>query len=185
MSASQPASPATTMAALGESRNLRIAFGVVTSVAGILILAWPGGTLVAVAVLLGIQLILWGVYRAVTAFAFDADSVAMRIVFLLLGIMLVVLGILCLRSPLRTVVLLVLLFGISCIVSGALELFHGFTGGGGMAIASGVIGVLVGIVVLAYPVGSVTTMIWLFGIALLVLGVTAVAGAFSRGRYAR
>jgi uncharacterized membrane protein HdeD (DUF308 family) len=170
------------LAVLGESRGLRIAFGVVTTVAGVLILAWPGGTLVAVAVLLGLQLIVGGVFRAITAFTFPADGVAARILFLLLGILLVVLGILCLRAPLQTIAVLVLLFGLSCIVSGALELFHGFTGGGGWAIASGIVGILVGVVVLSYPVSSVATLIWLFGIALVVIGLTAVIGAFTPSR---
>jgi|tagenome__1003787_1003787.scaffolds.fasta_scaffold20722831_1 uncharacterized membrane protein HdeD (DUF308 family) len=183
MSQSDPAPrSAAMMAMLGESRGLRIAFGVVTTVAGVLILAWPGGTLVAVAVLLGIQLIVGGVFRAITAFTFPADGVAARILFLLLGILLVVLGILCLRSPLQTIAVLVLLFGLSCIVSGTLELFHGFTGGGGWAIASGIVGILVGIVVLSYPVSSVATLIWLFGIALVVIGLTAVIGAFTPNR---
>jgi uncharacterized membrane protein HdeD (DUF308 family) len=98
----------------------------------------------------------------------------------------VILGILCLRSPLQTIAVLVLLFGLSCIVSGALELFHGFTGGGGWAIASGIVSILVGIVVLSYPVSSVATLVWLFGIALVVVGLTSVIGAFTptRGRVA-
>jgi uncharacterized membrane protein HdeD (DUF308 family) len=85
---------------------------------------------------------------------------------------------------LQTIAVLVLLFGLSCVVSGALELFHGFTGGGGWAIASGIVGILVGIVVLSYPVSSVATLVWLFGIALVVIGLTSVIGAFtpSRGR---
>lgn len=182
MSATESGGSAAMMAVLGQSRGLRIAFGVVTAIAGGLILAWPGGTVVAVAVLVGIQLIIGGVFRAITAFTFDADSVAARILFLLLGILLVILGILCLRSPLQTIAVLVLLFGLSCIVSGTLELFHGFTGGGGWAIASGVVGILVGIVVLSYPVSSVATLIWLLGIALVVIGLTSIVGAFTPNR---
>jgi uncharacterized membrane protein HdeD (DUF308 family) len=171
----------------GQPRALRIGFGVVTAVAGGLILAWPGGTLVAVAVLVGIQLIIGGVFRAVTAFTFDADSVAARILFLLLGVLLVIVGILCLRAPLQTIAVLVLLFGLSSIVSGALELFHGFTGGGGWAIASGAVSILIGVVVLSYPVTSVATLIWLFGIALVVIGLTSIIGASipNRGRVSR
>lgn len=167
---------------LGQSRGLRITLGVVTALAGALILAWPGGTLLAVAVLLGIQLIIAGIVRAVTAFTYDADSVGGRILFLLLGVLLIIAGILCLRAPLQTIALLVLLFGLSSIVTGALELFHGATGGGGWAIAGGIVSIIVGIVVLAYPVGSVNTMIWLFGLSLLVVGLTGIVGAFAPSR---
>jgi uncharacterized membrane protein HdeD (DUF308 family) len=179
---STPRGSTAAMASFGATRTMRAALGVVTAVAGGLILACPGGTLVAVAVVVGIQLIVVGVFRAVTAFTFAVDSVAARVLFLLLGILLVVLGIVCLRSPQRTIALLVLLFGISCVISGALELFHGFTGGGGWAIASGIVSVLIGIVVLAYPVTSVSTMVWLFGIGLVVIGLTALFGAFVPGR---
>jgi uncharacterized membrane protein HdeD (DUF308 family) len=178
MSAIGSTSSSSATASFGASRTLRVCLGVVTTVAGGLIMAWPGGTLVAAAVIVGIQLIVAGVVRAVTAFTFDVESVASRILFLLLGILLVVLGIVCLRSPQRTIALLVLLFGISCVISGALELFHGFTGGGGWAIASGIVSILVGIVVLAYPVTSVSTMVWLFGITLVVIGLTTLFGAF-------
>ncbi|HWM02066.1 MAG TPA: DUF308 domain-containing protein [Actinophytocola sp.] len=182
MSATESGGPAAVAAALGQSRGLGIAFGVVTAVAGALIMAWPGGTLVAVAVLLGLQLIIGGVFRAITAFTFDADSVAARILFLLLGVLLVVLGIMCLRAPLQTIAVLVLLFGLSCIVSGALELFHAFTGGGGWVIVSGVVSIVLGIVVLSYPISSVTTLTWLFGITLVVLGLAEVLSALRPSR---
>ncbi|MFL6118086.1 HdeD family acid-resistance protein [Actinophytocola sp.] len=165
-------------ASFGVPRALRVGLGLVTAVAGGVILAWPGGTLVAVAVIVGIQFIVVGVVRAVTAFTFAVDSVAARVLFLLLGILLVVVGILCLRSPTRTIALLVLLFGISCVISGALDLFHGFTGGGGWAIASGLVSIAIGVVVLVYPVTSVSTMVWLFGIGLVLTGLIAILGAF-------
>jgi uncharacterized membrane protein HdeD (DUF308 family) len=185
MSVTEPASRGPVAVLLGQSRWLRLAFGVVTAVAGVLILAWPGGTLVGIAVLLGIQLILGGVVRAITAFTFPAESAASRILFLLLGIVFVILGILCLRSPLQTINVLVLLFALSCIVGGALELYHGATGGGGWAIASGIVAIVVGIAVLSYPVSSVSTLIWLFGIGLVVLGLTVVTGALVPARQRR
>ncbi|HWM02273.1 MAG TPA: DUF308 domain-containing protein, partial [Actinophytocola sp.] len=85
-------------------------------------------------------------------------------------------------APLRTIAMLVLLFGLSCIVSGALSLFHAFTGGGGWVIVSGVVSIVMGIVVLSYPVSSVTTLIWLFGIALVALGLTEVVSALRPAR---
>lgn len=164
--------------AVGSSRGLRIALGVVTAVAGALILAWPGGALVAVAVLMGIQFIVMGIFRIVTAFAFGVDSTGARILFLLLGVLLIVVGVLCLRSPFHTTAILVLLFGLSFIVSGVIELFHGISGGGGWSIASGAATLLVGIIVLAYPEPSLTVMIWLFGISLITVGLITAVGGF-------
>ena len=46
-----------------------MAFGVVTLLAGVAVLAWPGRTLVVIAVLFGVQLIVTGIFRFVAAFA--------------------------------------------------------------------------------------------------------------------
>ena len=42
-------------------------FGVISIIAGILALVWPGPTLVVLAILFGIELIIWGIYRLVGA----------------------------------------------------------------------------------------------------------------------
>lgn len=172
--------------AVGRSRGLRITIGVVTAVAGALILAWPDGALVAVAVLLGIQFVVMGIFRIIMAFTFGTfgtDGTGARILFLLLGVLLIVVGILCLRSPFHTTAILVLLFGLSSIVSGVIEVFHGIGGGGGWAIASGAVGLVIGIVVLAYPAPSLTVMIWMFGISLIAGGlITAAGGGFGESR---
>src|SRR5688572_25694678 len=100
---SPTASPAArSITALGRSHGWRIAFGVVTTLAGLLVIAWPGVTLVAVAVLVGLDLIVAGVFRIVTAFALDNDRGGARVLFVLLGLLLIVVGILCLRSPFQT-----------------------------------------------------------------------------------
>jgi uncharacterized membrane protein HdeD (DUF308 family) len=180
MSATESSSTAGTISAIGRSPGWEIALGVATVAAGLVVLFWPDATLVAVAVVVGLLLIVAGIFRVVTAFSLDTDSAGMRALFLLLGLLLIVVGILCLRSPFRTVAILVLLFGVSWIVNGVIEMFHGFAGGGGWAIVSGTVSVLVGIVVLVYPVPSVVTMIWLFSIALIVIGVAEIVGAVSR-----
>lgn len=166
------------------SRGSRIGFGVVTVVAGVLILVWPGAAVLTVAVILGIHLIVAGIYRAVTALTRDIDSGVLRALYVMLGLLLIVVGILCLRAPFHAAGILVLLFGLSWIVSGVIELFHGLGGGGGWTIASGLISLLAGVVVLAYPAPSAVAMVWLCGIALIVIGATAAVGAMISGREA-
>ena len=46
-----------------------MAFGIISLLAGVAVLAWPGRTLVVVAVLFGIQLVVTGIFRFVAAFA--------------------------------------------------------------------------------------------------------------------
>ena len=165
------------------SRGWRVGFGLVTAIAGVLIIAWPEIALVTVAVILGLHLIVAGIVRMVTAITRDIDTGTMRTLYLLLGLLLLVVGILCLRSPFRAAAALMLLFGLSWIVNGVIELFHGLTGGGGWTIVSGVVSLAAGIVVLAYPTPSIRTMVWLFGIALIAIGlVTTVEAVVARSR---
>jgi uncharacterized membrane protein HdeD (DUF308 family) len=180
MSATESSHTTRTITAVGRSHGWQIALGALTVVAGLLVLLWPDATLLVVAVVVGSLLIVAGIFRVVTAFSLDTDSAGVRAMFLLLGLLLIIVGILCLRSPFRTIAILVLLFGVSWIVNGVIEMFRGFAGDGGWAAAAGTVSVLAGIVVLVYPVPSVVTMIWLFGIALIVVGVAEIAGAVSR-----
>jgi uncharacterized membrane protein HdeD (DUF308 family) len=75
----------------------------------------------------------------------------------------------------------VLLFGLSWIAGGVTETFHGVNGGGGWTIASGLVSLLAGIVVLVYPAPSVLVMVWLFGLALIAIGTTVAVGAIFSG----
>src|SRR5262245_14215080 len=140
------------------SRGWAIGLGLLTVVAGTCVLVWPKAAVVTVAVIVGLQLIVAGIVRMATALTRDIDSGGMRVLFLLLGLLLLIVGILCLRSPFHTVALLVLLFGLSWIVNGVIEVFGGFSGGGGWIVVSGVVSLVAGIVVLAYPAPSLHAM---------------------------
>ena len=130
-----------------------------------------------VAVIVGVHLIVAGIVRIVTAVTRDIETGSLRALYLLLGLLLLIVGLLCLRSPFRATAVLVLLFGLSWIFNGVIELFHGFMGGGGWTIVSGVVSLVAGIVVFAYPAPSVRGMVWLFGIALIAIGLVTTLGA--------
>ncbi|MFL6141445.1 MAG: HdeD family acid-resistance protein [Labedaea sp.] len=171
------------MASIGKSRGWQIGLGVAALAAGLAMLVWPDVTLLAVAVIFGVQLILAGVFRLVTAFFTDGASGAVRALFVLLGALLIIVGILCLRAPFQTVTILLLLAGLSWILNGVIELFHGFTGGGGWSILAGAISLGIGIVVLVYPAPSAITMVWVLGISLVVIGaMELLRAAMSGGR---
>src|SRR5580698_1093043 len=63
--------PASVLERLSEHWGWLLLLGVITVVAGIAALAWPGLTLLVVAVLFGAQLIVMGIFRFVSAFASD------------------------------------------------------------------------------------------------------------------
>jgi uncharacterized membrane protein HdeD (DUF308 family) len=62
------------LAGIGRHWGWVLTFGIVTLVTGLAVLVWPGRTLVAVAVLFGIQLVLAGIFRFVMALAADEAS---------------------------------------------------------------------------------------------------------------
>jgi uncharacterized membrane protein HdeD (DUF308 family) len=163
-------------------RGWRIVLGLMTAATGGIILGWPDVAVVTVAVIVGIHLIVAGVIRVVTALPAKAGNASTRILYLLLGLLLVVAGLLCLRSPFHATALLVILVGLSWIVSGGIELFHGLTGGGGWTVASGVVSLAAGIVVLAYPAPSARAMVWLFGLSLIAIGLVLVIAAIADTR---
>jgi uncharacterized membrane protein HdeD (DUF308 family) len=60
---------ADTLARVGRHWGWIRAFGVITLAAGAAVLVWPAPSLVVVAIVFGIQLIVAGIYRFVSAFA--------------------------------------------------------------------------------------------------------------------
>jgi len=76
---------ADTLARVGRHWGWVLAFGVVTVLVGLLVLVWPGPTIVVVAVLFGIQLVVAGIYRFVAALAAGEESGSTRVLFALLG----------------------------------------------------------------------------------------------------
>src|SRR6266705_5096554 len=65
------ADPAGMVARVGRHWGWVLAFGIITLLIGIAALAWPGRTLVVIAVLFGSQLVVMGICRFAGAFASD------------------------------------------------------------------------------------------------------------------
>jgi len=75
------------LAGVGRHWGWVLAFGIITLLAGLLTLAWPGRTIVVVAVLFGIQLVVAGIFRFVAALASDDESGATRVLLALLVVL--------------------------------------------------------------------------------------------------
>jgi uncharacterized membrane protein HdeD (DUF308 family) len=73
-----------------------LAFGILTIAAGICALVWPGITLLAAAIVFGVQLIVAGVYRLVAAFAVPVESTGTRVMLGVLGVLSLIIA--CTRS---------------------------------------------------------------------------------------
>ena len=151
-----------------------IAAGAVSVVVGVLVLVWPDVSIVVLAWLFGVQLILAGVLQLVAAF-WRNDGAAARVLLGLAGAFSILVGLLCLRGPLQTAVLLGLLVGATWVVTGIIGIVHAFGSGHGhgrgWGIASGFLTAIGGAIVLMYPGASIVVLTWLVGIVLVVTGL--------------
>jgi uncharacterized membrane protein HdeD (DUF308 family) len=176
------------LARLGRNWGWVLFYGIVTLLAGIVVLAWPGATLLVIAVLFGVQLIVAGIFRFVAAFGTEDTGAGTRVLLALLGVLSIIIGLYAVRHVLVTLLALVLLLGIFWIVNGTIELFTALSQRGmperGWTAATGVLSVLAGLVVLIYPGESLLTLSIVLGIWLLIYGGMGVGAAFRVRRLA-
>ena len=166
---------------LGHHWGWVLAYGILTVIAGIAVVAWPGVTLLVVAVLFGIQLVVFGIFRFVSALTMHTMSAGSRTLYALLGVLSLVVGLWAVRHADVTLVLLAVFLGIFWIINGTIEVFTAFEPGWpnrGWTAAMGVLSVIAGLVVLAYPGISLVTLAVFLGIWLLVFGFMEIGAAF-------
>lgn len=168
--------PASVMAA---SWQVTLVLGVLTLILGIIVSFHPSGSLNVVAVLLGILMILSGIFHLVRVFDHDEQH---RIWVGIAGLLFVVIGVVLIRHLHLTVALIGLVIGITWVVQGLTALIGGLAGGAreGRAwwIAFGVISVIAGIVVVSAPVTSVNVLAVLLGIWFIVMGIFEIIAGF-------
>ncbi len=163
-------------------------FGVISIIAGVLALVWPGPTLIVLAVLFGIELIVWGLFRLVGALTFGEAGGGARTLWAILGILSLLIGFYALRHIVITVLSLGLLLGIFWLVDGigllisAVE--HRDMPGRGWNIFSGILGIIAGLVLLVWPALSILTLAILAGIWLILVGVMQISVAVQLRRLA-
>ena len=80
----------------------------------------PGQTVLVLAWLVGLQLMVSGVFRLVASFSASESRALLAVA----GVLAIVVGILVLRHPLQTVAVLALLLGLYWAISGAIEIVH-------------------------------------------------------------
>jgi len=158
-----------------------VACGAISAVAGVLAIAYPKITLLALALISGINLMILGALAVGEALGDeDADGKTLRVV---LGIVAVLGGIVVLRRPGETLLVLVVALGAWLIVSGLVELVRSLLGGTERRVLvafGGVIDVALGIVVLALPEISLRTLATIVGIAFVIHGGVLVARGLRR-----
>ncbi len=157
-----------------------IARGLLAVAVGIVALAWPGITVLALVILFAIYAFIAAGMEAVKAFSSERAGPVMG--HLLLGLVDVGAGVIALAWPGPTALVLVLLVGAWAMVAGLVEIYAGFevgdsAGTRALFFVSGLISIAFGIVLFARPGVGAVTLALLFGLFNLVYGFWAlVAG---------
>ncbi|MET7902347.1 HdeD family acid-resistance protein [Streptomyces sp. NPDC005355] len=154
--------------------------GVIGIAVGILVLAWPGATLVVVGALFGAYLLVNGIFQLAGAFGVHVPG-HMRVLSFVSGGLSVVLGLLCFRGPAQSILLLALWIGFGWLLRGVMLTATAITAEGrparGWQLALGIVTALAGILLIVLPFGSITVLTIVAGIWLVALGVIEVIHA--------
>jgi uncharacterized membrane protein HdeD (DUF308 family) len=152
--------------------------GIITIILGAIVLAWPSETLVVVSVLLGIQFVVFGLFRLIEAFAGEAPGLVGFV-----GVLLMISGVIVLRNPYETVAILATILGVVWVVSGSIDVVATFAdrnaNGRAMRILAGLVSIVAGVVIVSWPAPTVTVIAWVAGLQLVIFGLLIVAAAFS------
>jgi uncharacterized membrane protein HdeD (DUF308 family) len=158
--------------------------GIVVALLGLVLLVAPGASLVFLVQLLGIYLLIAGIFRIIGIFL-DSSSWGWK---LAAGILCLIAGLAILSNPLWSTTLastgLVILVGFLVMLQGAAGLIVAFQGGGwGMGVLS-VLGILLGLILVINPLIGVAALTFILAIFMLIGGVGAVIQAFRMRREA-
>ncbi|MFE2960016.1 HdeD family acid-resistance protein [Nocardia tengchongensis] len=155
--------------------------GILSVVLGILILVWPGPTLVVAGVLFGIYLLVSGVFQLIAAFGLHV-STWMRVLSFITAILSFILGFFCFRNEFQAIGLLALWIGITWIFRGTAVLVAAVSDsalpGRGWQILFGILLIVGGGLLIVEPFRSITTLVVVVGCWLIVIGIFEVISAF-------
>lgn len=153
--------------------------GVLTLILGIIVSLHPTSSLNVVAVLLGILMIISGIFNLIRVF--DPRE-AHRVWLGVAGLLFIVIGVILIRHLHLTRSIIGLIIGISWIVQGLTALIGGIAGGvrEGRAwwIIFGLISLIAGIVVVSTPASSLDVLAVLLGIWFVIMGIFEIIGGF-------
>lgn len=169
----------TAVGMLAGSWRAALFLGVVTLVLGLIVTFHPTTSLNVIAVLLGILMIVSGLFHLIRVF----DPRERHRVWLgIAGLLFIVIGVILIRHLHLTRSIIGLVIGLTWIVQGLTALIGGISGGvrEGRAwwIIFGVVSLIAGIVVVSAPASSLDVLAVLLGIWFVVMGIFEIIGGF-------
>ncbi|MFL6003471.1 MAG: HdeD family acid-resistance protein [Nocardioides sp.] len=169
------------MTRLVDHWGLVLTYGLITIGLGLVLVLWPEQTLKVLAILIGIQLVITGVFRLVLAVASRRADGSTRALAALFGALALVLGLLCLRSPLQTVLVIGMLLGVWWLAAGVIDIVGAIRSsesqGRGWDLAKGALSAVAGGFLLVNPEVSLGVLVIVVAVWMFSYGFIAVVGA--------
>ncbi|AEV84909.1 hypothetical protein ACWT_3885 [Actinoplanes sp. SE50] len=154
---------------------LSLLAGVFALVLGIVAFAWPSATLHVVGFLFGLNLLILGVVRVVQFVLIPDAPVAGRVLGVIFGVLVGLLGILCLRDLAGSLKLLLVIVALGWMLDGLAEIFTSVgSGGGGARIAVGLCVVLAAVALLVWPGLGLATFVFFGATTLCFVGIAGI-----------
>jgi uncharacterized membrane protein HdeD (DUF308 family) len=159
-----------------RSGGVVVLVGALSIVAGILAILYPDITLLALALIAGINLLLLGILGLVEAVTSNDDAGGTRVLSGVLGLLGVIAGLVVMRRPGESLLAIILILGVWFVVSGLVDAIRALVVPGDRAfrLLVALFDLVLGGLILALPDESLKTMAVLAGIAYIVRGIFAV-----------
>ena len=159
--------------------------GILSLIVGVLVLAWPGISILAAAIAFGVYLLITGAAQVFFAFSLHV-SAGSRILLFIGGAASLILAVLAFRhfgkDQLTAILLLAIWIGIGFIFRGVGTTVSAISDpnlpGRGWSIFIGVITLIAGIVVLGAPLQSIITLALVVGVWFVVIGAFEIVSSF-------
>lgn len=154
-----------------------VTIGVASIALGVVVLAWPGETLRVVGIAFGVYLLVSGVFQLAATIGAHVPA-HLRALHFITGALCVLLGLVCFRGTLESILLLALWIGFGWLLRGVMMTAAAMSArdlpARGWLLALGIITSLAGIVVIVMPFGSIGALTLVAGIMAIVLGIVEV-----------
>jgi len=157
--------------------------GILSLIVGVVVLAWPGISILAAAVAFGVYLLITGAAQVVFAFSLHV-SAGSRILLFISGAASLILAVLAFRhfGQGYAVLLLAIWIGIGFIFRGVATTVSAISDpalpGRGWSIFVGVVSLIAGVIVMASPMASIVTLALVVGVWFVVIGVFEIVSSF-------
>ncbi|GHD91866.1 HdeD family acid-resistance protein [Streptomyces naganishii] len=154
-----------------------LTIGLASIALGVVVLAWPGETLRVIGIAFGVYLLVSGVFQLAATFGAHVPA-HLRALHFITGALCVLLGLICFRGTLESILLLALWIGFGWLLRGVMMTAVAISSrdlpARGWLLGLGIITLLAGIVLIIMPFGSLGVLTLVAGIMAIVLGAVEV-----------